>query len=138
MSLRQLVAMLSKSSAEAVATLGKSDPQAKKLKTYLHVKTNVEKDLQSKLEADASKRIIFLCGSSGDGKSEIFKRIHNKFKGGYDFHLDATHSFHPSKNAIQTLDEKFSEFKAGVRAVSCRDQHRHAGELFSRRRRRAH
>ena len=113
MSLRELVAMLSKSSAEAVATLGKSNPQAKKLKTYLYVKTNVEKDLQKKLEENASKRIVFLCGSSGDGKSEIFKRIHKKFKDSYDFHLDATHSFHPSKNAIQTLDEKFAEFKSG-------------------------
>lgn len=111
--LKSLVEMLSKSSAEAVATLGKSNPQAKKLKTYLYVKTNIEKDLQKRLEGSTSKRILFLCGSSGDGKSEIFKRIHRKFKESYDFHLDATHSFHPSKNAIQTLDEKFAQFKSG-------------------------
>jgi DNA phosphorothioation-dependent restriction protein DptF len=111
--LKSLVEMLSKSSAEAVATLGQSNPQAKKLKTYLYVKTNVEKDLQKKLEGSTAKRIVFLCGSSGDGKSEIFKRIHRKFKVSYDFHLDATHSFHPSKNAVQTLDEKFAQFKSG-------------------------
>ncbi len=117
MTLKKTIEMLSKGSAQAVTTLNSSSFNADELKTYLYVKTPVEKALLSELEGSALKRIVFLCGSSGDGKSEIFRRIHKKFASDFDFHLDATHSFDPGKDAIQTLNDKFSEYKSSNRPL---------------------
>ncbi len=117
MTLKKTIEMLSKGSAQAVTTLNSSSLIADELKNYLYVKTPVEKALLSALQESALKRIIFLCGSSGDGKSEIFRRVHKKFSSDFDFHLDATHSFDPGKDAIQTLNDKFSEYKASKRPL---------------------
>lgn len=114
MSLKQTIEMLSKGSAQAVTTLNAQSQDAEKLKQYLYVQTPVEKALLSVLDGTDGKRIIFLCGSSGDGKSEIFRRIHNTYESTFAFHLDATHSFDPGKNAIETLDERFSEYKSSA------------------------
>jgi DNA phosphorothioation-dependent restriction protein DptF len=113
--LKKTIEMLSKGSAQAVTTLKSSSLSADELKSYLYVKTPVEKALLSALQESALKRIVFLCGSSGDGKSEIFRRVHKKFAPDFDFHLDATHSFDPGKDAIQTLNDKFSQYKASNR-----------------------
>lgn len=117
MSLKQMVEMLSKGSAQAVTTLRTANANAAKLKDYLYVKTPVEKALIRILDETIGKRIVFLCGSSGDGKSEIFRRHHKKFSSKFDFHLDATHSFDPTKDAIQTLNDKFAEYKAAERPL---------------------
>lgn len=117
MTFKQTIEMLSKGSAQAVTTLNSKSEDAEKLKNYLYVKTPVETALLSALRDSSLKRIVFLCGSSGDGKSEIFRRIHKKFAPTFDFHLDATHSFDPGKDAIQTLDDKFSDYKASDRAL---------------------
>ncbi len=117
MTLKKTIEMLSKGSAQAVATLNSSSVSADEIKNYLYVKTPVEKALLVELQKSALKRIIFLCGSSGDGKSEIFRRVHKKFSPDFDFHLDATHSFDPGKDAIQTLNEKFLEYKASKRPL---------------------
>lgn len=117
MTLKTTIEMLSKGSAQAVTTLNSSSLSADELKNYLYVKTPVEKALLSALQETASKRIIFLCGSSGDGKSEIFRRVHKKFAPDFDFHLDATHSFDPGKDAIQTLNDKFAEYKVSKRPL---------------------
>jgi len=117
MTLKKTIEMLSKGSAQAVSTLNSASLIADELKNYLYVKTPVEKALLSALQESALKRIIFLCGSSGDGKSEIFRRLHKKFAPEFDFHLDATHSFDPGKDAIQTLNDKFSEYKASDRPL---------------------
>ena len=97
--------------------LNSSSADAEKLKKYLYVRTPVEKALLAALDGSSDKRIVFLCGSSGDGKSEIFRRIHKKYSSVFDFHLDATHSFDPGKDAIQTLDDRFNEFKASTRPL---------------------
>lgn len=117
MSLKQTIEMLSKGSAQAVTTLNSSSADAEKLKKYLYVRTPVEKALLAALDGSSEKRIVFLCGSSGDGKSEIFRRIHKKYSPVFDFHLDATHSFDPGKDAIQTLDDKFNEYKSSARPL---------------------
>ncbi|GAA5509135.1 DNA phosphorothioation-dependent restriction protein DptF [Novipirellula caenicola] len=117
MSLKQTIEMLSKGSAQAVTTLNSSSVDAEKLKNYLYVKTPIEKSLIGTIEESTKKRIIFLCGSSGDGKSEIFCRIHNKYSSTFEFHLDATHSFDPGKDAIQTLDDKFAEYKKATKPL---------------------
>ena len=117
MSLKQMIEMLSKGSAQAVTTLRPANAEASKLKDYLYVKTPVEKLFLRILDETVSKRIVFLCGSSGDGKSEIFRRHHKKFSSKFEFHLDATHSFDPTKDAIETLNDKFAEYKAANRPL---------------------
>ncbi|PML79800.1 DNA phosphorothioation-dependent restriction protein DptF, partial [Vibrio sp. 10N.261.52.A1] len=61
--------------------------------------------------------IIFLCGSSGDGKSEILTQYSQKHKATHEFHLDATHSFNPNQTAINALDERFSQFKGNEKPL---------------------
>lgn len=117
MTLKKTIEMLSKGSAQAVTTLNSKSKDAEKLKQYLYVPTPVEKALVAVLDETRKKRIVFLCGSSGDGKSEIFRRVHKTFAPKFDFHLDATHSFDPGKDAIQTLNDKFSDYKASDRPL---------------------
>ena len=65
----------------------------------------VEKALRAEIDKNLkTPRVIFVCGSSGDGKSELFRRIHASYAKRVRFHLDATHSFDPQKDGIQTLD----------------------------------
>jgi len=93
--------MLSKGSAEAVTTLEHATEEAKELKSFLYVSTLLESDLREVLDrSKGEKVIIFVCGSSGDGKSEVFRRTIADYQPAFSFHLDATHSFRPEKNAI--------------------------------------
>ncbi|WP_462184927.1 DNA phosphorothioation-dependent restriction protein DptF, partial [Acinetobacter baumannii] len=73
-----LLRVLSKSSPFAVKTLSDESKRGELqlFKDYLYVKTEIEKDFEQKLEEAllGQKKIIFLCGSSGDGKSEILTR----------------------------------------------------------------
>ena len=113
MDLRNALAVLSKSSPYAVTTAGEiKDPQLKEIKDYLYVETDVEAAFKEKLEALQPGEILFLCGSSGDGKSEILTRNKKQFGTLIQFHLDATHSFKPEENAIETLDKVFSEWRS--------------------------
>ncbi|MDZ7867977.1 MAG: DNA phosphorothioation-dependent restriction protein DptF [Rheinheimera sp.] len=57
--------------------------------------------------------MFFLCGSSGDGKSELLVQSKKKVSKHVRFHFDATHSFDPHENAVQTLDKIFDEFEQG-------------------------
>jgi DNA phosphorothioation-dependent restriction protein DptF len=112
MKLKKALAMLSKSSPYAVSTVHDSiDPELEAIKKYLYVETDIEKDFKKRLDGISSHEILFLCGSSGDGKSEILTRYRGKYDEHVDFHLDATHSFEPESTAIETLDNIFSEFK---------------------------
>lgn len=112
MALPQLIGILSKSSPEAVTTLTKKRLENKKIKDYLYVKNDIDKKFIQTLRENKHNRIIvFLCGSSGDGKSELIARHYKEFKEYYEFHIDATHSFRPEDNAIDTLNEKLLEVK---------------------------
>jgi len=103
-----LVNTLSKSAAAAVRA--QELPEAlKEIKEYLYIQTDIEKAFKEKLEAANAKTIIFLCGSSGDGKSELLTRFQKKHDEHYLFHLDGTHSYHPDQTAIQALDDRFRE-----------------------------
>ncbi|WP_068750358.1 DNA phosphorothioation-dependent restriction protein DptF, partial [Oleiphilus sp. HI0123] len=96
MLLRDALGILSKSSPHAVTTSGDPvDPIVKRIKDYLFVETDIERAFRAKLESIASNEIVFLCGSSGDGKSEILTRYRNQYESTIEFHLDATHSFEP-------------------------------------------
>ena len=112
MKLKQALGILSKSSPYAVST-EKSDVHDKlaTYKDYIYIKTDIEDDFVTSLKAMNAGDILFLCGSSGDGKSEILTRYSQLYKSRIDFHLDATHSFSPEQTAIQALDQRFSETK---------------------------
>lgn len=113
--LKTLIEKLSKSSPEAVNTLRNSDSS---LIEYLHVTTNVEEKYIELLEQNkTTQAIIFLCGSSGDGKSAIINRHYEKYNSNYDFHVDATHSFKPSQTAIEALNESFDLYKGGDKSL---------------------
>lgn len=121
LTLREVLSVLSKSSPYAVST-DRAETLSLGLdavKEYLYIKTDIEQDFLKELTALSSheKKIIFLCGSSGDGKSEILTKYCHKFSNRAKFHLDATHSFKPNESAIETLDKVFQEFIAGSKPL---------------------
>ncbi|ALH94678.1 DNA phosphorothioation-dependent restriction protein DptF [Acinetobacter equi] len=120
MSFIDALSVLSKSSSFAVSTENDRDLELSKIKSDLYVAMPIEEDflsLLAQINSD-SKKVIFLCGSSGDGKSELMLRAKQKFTQPYiHFHLDATHSFEPHDNAIVTLDRIFSEFETGSHSL---------------------
>ena len=110
MNFRTLLDTLSRSSAQAVSTLGNSSGNP--VKDYLYIKTAVERAFLSAIEqATSPEKIIFLCGSSGDGKSEILTHYYKQYSSTINFHLDATHSFQPDMTAMETLDQVFVDHK---------------------------
>jgi DNA phosphorothioation-dependent restriction protein DptF len=117
MDLGQALSVLSKSSPYAVSTERSEliSSNLDNIKNYLYIETDIEKDFKAHLTSlsPTDKKVIFLCGSSGDGKSEVLTRYSQGFSKRAKFHLDATHSFDPNANAIQTLDNLFKEFEAG-------------------------
>jgi DNA phosphorothioation-dependent restriction protein DptF len=117
MDLRQALSVLSKSSPYAVSTdrTETLSPGLDEVKKYLYIKTDIEQDFFTELSGLSSneQKIIFLCGSSGDGKSEILTKYCDEFSRRANFHLDATHSFKPNDSAIETLDKVFQDFNEG-------------------------
>lgn len=118
MGLKEALRILSKSSPYAVSTAGiETGEELEAIKQYLYVETDIEKAFKKKLENLESNEIVFLCGSSGDGKSEILTRYHDKYHKEIDFHLDATHSFEPDMNAVETLDSLFHNFTSSNKGL---------------------
>lgn len=107
-SLRKALGVLSKSSSFSVKTTT-DRPRCiyDELKDYLYVEPEIECHFKARLSVLQSGEYVFLCGSSGDGKSEILSRHYEEFKKRYTFHLDATHSFSPNQSAIEALNEVF-------------------------------
>jgi DNA phosphorothioation-dependent restriction protein DptF len=118
MHLKKALGMLSKSSPYAVSTISDEiDPELEKVKKYLYVETAIERAFKKKLDTIKTHEIIFLCGSSGDGKSEILTRYNREYEGRVDFHLDATHSFEPNMTAVETLDNIFTQSSTSNKAL---------------------
>ena len=118
MELREALSVLSKSSPYAVATASElAGTEFDELKKCLYVETDIERAFKEALDKIKPHEIIFLCGSSGDGKSEILTKYKKQYEQYVDFHLDATHSFEPDKSAIDTLDNVFTEHANGSRAL---------------------
>ena len=114
LTLRQALSVLSKSSPYAVTTEAElQDTELDALKKCIYVETDVEVYFRNSLTElkDRGRGILFLCGSSGDGKSEILTKYKKEYSQYIDFHLDATHSFSAKSNAIQTLDSVFDKSK---------------------------
>jgi DNA phosphorothioation-dependent restriction protein DptF len=117
--LREGLSALSKSSPYAVTTnLRANFPELDALKAYLFVETDIESVFRKIIQSLEPNQILFLCGSSGDGKSEIMTRYSRQYSEKIDFHLDATHSFYPKNTAIDTLNEVFSKHKTNERPLA--------------------
>lgn len=70
--LRQALGVLAKSSSFSVKTTSNRPRDVyDDLKDYLYVKSDIERDFEKCLGALLPGEYVFLCGSSGDGKSEI-------------------------------------------------------------------
>ncbi|HFI6896311.1 TPA: DNA phosphorothioation-dependent restriction protein DptF [Escherichia coli] len=109
--LRKALGVLAKSSSFSVTTVThRQKDEFDQLKEQLFVKQEIETELQRYLDVAKPGEIIFLCGSSGDGKSEILTRCKSnpRYQQRFSFHLDATHSFTPRQSAIDALNDLFS------------------------------
>ncbi|MBB1199023.1 DNA phosphorothioation-dependent restriction protein DptF [Enterobacteriaceae bacterium 89] len=107
-SLRKALGVLAKSSSFSVKTPSDRPRDVfDDLKEYLYVKPEIESDFEKCLSTLQAGECVFLCGSSGDGKSEILSRCYERYRNHYTFHLDATHSFAPHQSAIEALNELF-------------------------------
>lgn len=85
-------------------------------KKYMHVERKIQSDLERILvknkELDSAS-LILLCGSVGDGKSHLLaylKENKPELLNGYEIFNDATESFSPNKNAMETLEEILRDF----------------------------
>lgn len=118
LTLRQTLSVLAKSSPFSVTTVSdRKNDIYDDIKQYLYIEQDIERDFNARLSKLRQGDVIFLCGSSGDGKSEILKRCHNKYKNQFRFHLDATHSFAPNQSAIQALDQLLDEVSENPQAL---------------------
>lgn len=110
-----IIEKLSKSSPEAVNTLSSSTDN---IVEYLHIETDIEKKYLNILNTKKeTKCLIFLCGSSGDGKSAIINKHLKDFESYFDFHVDATHSFMPNQTATEALTESFQEYNRSNKSL---------------------
>jgi DNA phosphorothioation-dependent restriction protein DptF len=112
------LSVLSKSSPYAVSTENKyPDPNnlSDKVKKDLYVTMPIEQKVKEVISLlnEQPRQVFFFCGSSGDGKSELLVNTIDEAEEHVRFHLDATHSFDPHENAVQTLDKLFDEFEQG-------------------------
>ena len=116
MRLKEALGVLSKASPYAVSTERSAINQniLDDIKSYLYIQMPIETAVNKVISSFGAndKKILFLCGSSGDGKSELLTKAKVNFGSRVKFHLDATHSFDPHGTAIQTLDKVFNEFEA--------------------------
>lgn len=103
---------LQESSQEAI----ENSNQFSTFKEYLHVKRSIEDDLEKVLRSStetSQSKLIFLCGSVGDGKSHLLayiKHKHPELLSQFIIHNDATESFDPEKNSLDTLAEVLKPF----------------------------
>ncbi|MCK6207699.1 DNA phosphorothioation-dependent restriction protein DptF [Bacillus infantis] len=103
---------LKDSSQEAIENAS----QFSSFKDYLHVDRRIQLDLEHILEEQSVKNsgnLILLCGSVGDGKSHLLAYLKKKkphLIGKYTIFNDATESFSPNKNAMETLEEVLNSF----------------------------
>ncbi|GAA0492756.1 hypothetical protein GCM10008986_18930 [Salinibacillus aidingensis] len=85
-------------------------------KKYLHVERPIQNDLEHILRTkvnEQSSQLIFLCGSVGDGKSHLLAYMNETYPdlmANFKVHNDATESFDPHKNSLDTLAEVLEPF----------------------------
>jgi DNA phosphorothioation-dependent restriction protein DptF len=115
MRLKEALSVLSKSSPYAVSTERSTNNESilDSIKSYLYIQMPIEIAVNKAISSFSAndKKILFLCGSSGDGKSELLTKAKVDFGTRVKFHLDATHSFDPHGTAIETLNKVFNDFE---------------------------
>lgn len=103
---------LKDSSQEAIENAS----QFSMFKNYLHVNRKIQLDLERILETNKNVgkgNLILLCGSVGDGKSHLLAYLNQnkpELINEYTIFNDATESFSPNKNAMETLEEVLKGF----------------------------
>lgn len=118
--LLQELKRLQDSSKEAV----EGSNQLSQFKQYLHVERQIQQDAERILTARqgrAEGNLILLCGSVGDGKSHLLAYLKENRQGlvqNYQIYNDATESFSPSKNSLETLEEILLDF-SDQRLMNC-------------------
>lgn len=117
MTLESILKLLSKSSPYSVSTLSKSRDEFYVIKQYLYEKSPIETDFNNALSRASNGSVNFLCGSSGDGKSEILTRC-AEVNSDIDFHLDATHSASQHTSAVASLNEAFTKHKSNNKKMA--------------------
>jgi len=113
MRLKNRLSVLSKSSPYSVSTLRTEEPSDDLIsKEYLYVRSDIDTEFDGALKNSSMGDLLFLCGSSGDGKSEILTRLcRNTDNTSIRFHLDATHSKTQHGSAVACLDNLFDEYE---------------------------
>lgn len=78
----------------------------------LYIERLIEIDLKNKLKNAKGNELILLVGNSGDGKSTILRRLKKEgvITERMRVHNDATESFYPNKDSIETLLEIIEPF----------------------------
>lgn len=100
------------SSKEAV----EFDDNFSDFKNYMHVNRSIQKDFIDELkriENEDSNHLVMLCGSVGDGKSHMLAYVKTHYPDLFNkfiVHNDATESFDPDKDAIDTLVKVLEPF----------------------------
>lgn len=100
------------SSKEAV----ESDEEFSDFKKYIHVDRSIQEDFVKELKRVVNfngSHLVMLCGSVGDGKSHLLAYLSTEFPdllSEFKVHNDATESFDPDKDAIDTLADVLSNF----------------------------
>ncbi|MEM5016868.1 DNA phosphorothioation-dependent restriction protein DptF [Metabacillus indicus] len=85
-------------------------------KNYLHVDRKIQLEIEEILIKNHERQesnLILLCGSVGDGKSHLLaylKENKPELISEYTIFNDATESFSPNKNAMETLEEVLHNF----------------------------
>ncbi|WP_085524490.1 DNA phosphorothioation-dependent restriction protein DptF [Tuberibacillus sp. Marseille-P3662] len=103
---------LQDSSLEAVENIH----EFSSFKKYIHVERKVQRDLEDLLQKNHGNNkptLILLCGSVGDGKSHLLSYLRenkSQLLEEYTIFNDATESFSPEKDAMETLEENLKEF----------------------------
>lgn len=118
LTLRDALSVLSKASPFSVKTVSEKalDP-LDEAKEWLYIEQDIERDFHKALSTLECGKVVFLCGSSGDGKSEILARCQEQYRDSIRFHLDGTHSFAPHQSAIEALDQLFDASPTDNRAL---------------------
>ncbi len=111
-SLFQEISRLKDSAKEAIENANEFSG----FKEYLHVDRRIQLDLEELLKnqkESTETSLILLCGSVGDGKSHLLAFLKKKYPeiiNEYFIHNDATESFSPGKDAMETLEELLLPF----------------------------
>ncbi|MBA2176141.1 DNA phosphorothioation-dependent restriction protein DptF [Halobacillus locisalis] len=103
---------LRESSQEAIEGFESLSP----FKRYLHIERPIQESLEESLRkasVSGDAQLVFLCGSVGDGKSHLLAYLQSTYPDMMkDFHIhnDATESFDPQKDSLDTLADVLSSF----------------------------